>query len=232
MNCTWKASRCVSGLQDLAHHKVRLFPQRKGQSDVWMHGFRPQNPSANWLPLPSPTTLHNSSPAQPKLPAKIYPAQCTCPCCSLRYSPGFLSELRPPAFSRPFLPAKEATSVRMERAGGWGGHTGHLSAQAERRAEQSPYRKNKQLELPIILGGPRTGTATFKQPGLPVLLLWFPGSDLQWLTCQSISNSLPGHPREPRGRVFGLVGFLRSPSLFPFSRFGVSLVRSNIKVWR
>lgn len=117
MNCTWKASRCVSGLQDLAHHKVRLFPQRKGQSDVWMHGFRPQNPSANWLPLPSPTTLHNSSPAQPKLPAKIYPVQCTCPCCSLRHSPGFLSELRPPVFSRPFLPAKEATSVRMGGGG-------------------------------------------------------------------------------------------------------------------
>lgn len=127
MNCTWKASRCVSGLQDLAHHKVRLFPQRKGQTDVWMHGFLPQNPSANWLPLPSPTTLHNPSPAQPKLPAKIYPAQCTCPCCSLRYSPGFLSELRPPAFSRPFLPAKEATSVRMEVAGRGGRHGTPLS---------------------------------------------------------------------------------------------------------
>lgn len=133
-----------------------------------------------------------------------------------------------------FIPTSKGSHLSPYGGSGGGGDTGHLSGHAERRAEQSPYRKNKQLELPIIPGGPSTGTATFKQPGLPVLLLWFPGSDLQWLTYQSISNLLPGHPHEPRGGVFCLAGFLRSPSLFPFSRFGVSLVRSspNIKVWR
>lgn len=112
----------------------------------------------------------------------------------------------------------------LSRSGGsWG-----LSSQAEQRVELSADGKKKnKLKLPIILGGPNTGTAAFKQPGLPVLLLWFPGSDLQWSACQSVPNSLPGHPHEPRGGVFCLVDFLRSPSLFTFSRFGASLVRSS-----
>lgn len=192
-----------------------MFPERKGQTDVWTGVWTApdasQRESQRHLAFPSP----HSTPALTKETSRQtspYTAHCTRPS-------NKVGRPRPPTSSRSFLPAKEATLVHP------GGVAASKGFSAARNAELNCLKLDKQIQASHRPWRSDHRNHNLKPPGLPILLLRLPGSDLKELHV----NQLRIHFRVTlTGWGVGLfwsVGFL--PPLFFLSRSGSSLVHSS-----
>lgn len=148
-----------------------MFPERKGQRDVWTGVWTApdasQSESQRHLAFPSP----HSTPALTKETSRQtspYTAHCTRPS-------NKVGRLRPPTSSRSFLPAKEATSVHP------GGVAESEGFSAARKSELNCLKLDKQIQASHRPWRSEHRNRNLKPPGLPILLLRLPGSDLKEL---------------------------------------------------